>query len=606
MHFRHSAGTTYAPHEVLIRYAHRSDGNYSAPMAAIRALIGGIGFEQKSYHKLPVSWFHSDRYTVEQMIQMLRVLPGIKAVSPNYIRHIEGSTNDTYYNKLWAIENTGQDGGTVDADIDGKEAWDIERGSRNVVVAVMDTGIDYNHPDLAANMWDGSAYDIPHHGWDFAGNSNGDNDNDPNPGNDDDLKHGTHVAGTIGAVANNDRGVVGVSQMVSLMAVKVFRPNGYGYDSDILEGIDFLSDLVDRGVNIVAANASYGGGGSSDVMRDAIRDLGEKGIVFCAAAGNDGNDNDTNPSYPASYDADNIIAVAATDRNDALASFSNYGESSVDVAAPGVAIMSTLPGNQYASWNGTSMATPQVTGLVALLAAHNPASTVAERINAITSSVDHLDNLEGKVASAGRINAVSALELIGGGDGDHNHAPSANAGSDQQVDQGADVTLDGSASSDPDGDTLTYQWRWVSKPEGSGTALSAADTVHPHFTADMSGEYVLELVVNDGQVDSAADRVVITAVGDVTTWTTGHYGNNEDRRQELKIAGASRLRVHVEGETEQGYDYIYLYDASGHQIAKLDGSIDRTLTVDGGSITARLTSDGSVTKDGVTVTITSI
>jgi len=605
--FTKGVNILYAPHEVLVRYTSRSDMNSSEILGQIQALIGRNGFVQTMYKNLPVSWIRSENFTVEEMISKLRTIPGIEAVAPNYIRQIKGSTNDTYYNDLWAIENTGQDDGTVDADIDGKEAWDIERGSRNVIVAVMDTGIDYNHPDLVDNMWDGSAYDIPHHGWDFAGDSNGNNDDDPNPGDDDDLTHGTHVAGTIGAVSDNNRGTAGVSQLVSLMAVKVFRPNGYGYDSDILEGVDFVADLTDQGVNIVAVNASYGGGGASDVMKDAIEDLGEKGVIFCAAAGNEENDNDSDPSYPASYDLDNIISVAATDRNDELASFSNYGETSVDVAAPGVAIMSTLPGNNYASWNGTSMATPHVAGLIALLAAHNPNSTVAERIQAITSSVDHLDSLNGKVATGGRINAKSALEAIGSGeDGDQNYAPTANAGADQQVDQGTDVTLDGSSSSDADGDTLTYQWHMISKPDGSDAVLVQADTAHPLFTADMSGDYIIELVVNDGQTDSTADRVVITAIGDITTWTTGAYENNEDRRQELSIAGATRLSVHIEGETESRYDYIYIYDADGNQIAKLDGNINETLTVDGASITARLTSDGSVTKDGVTVTITSL
>ena len=603
--FPQGVSTTYVPHEILIRYTNRSDMNNSGILGQIQSLIGGSGFVQKIYKNLPITWIHSENYTVSQLISKFRQLPGVEAVAPNYIRHIQGATNDTYYNDLWAIENNGQNNGTVDADIDGKEAWDIERGSHDVVVAVLDTGIDYNHPDLADNMWDGSAYNIPHHGWDFAGDSNGNNDDDPNPGNDDDLKHGTHVAGTIGAVSNNNRGTAGVSQLVSLMAVKVFRPNGYAYDSDILEGVDFVADLADQGVNIVAINASYGGGGASNVMKDAIEDLGNKGVVFCAAAGNEDNDNDTEASYPASYDLDNIIAVAATDRNDELASFSNYGETSVDVAAPGVAIMSTIPGNDYASWNGTSMATPHVAGLVALLAAYNPNSTVAERIQAISSSVDHIDSLEGKVATSGRINAKAALEAIGG-DGNQNHAPRANAGGDQQVDQGTEVTLDGSSSSDRDGDILTYQWHMVSKPDGSDAVLVQENTVHPLFTADMSGDYIVELVVNDGEINSTADRVVITAIGDITTWSTGAYGNNEDRRQELKISGATQLSIHIEGETESRYDYIYIYDAEGNQIAKFDGKIDETLTVDGSSITARLTSDGSVTKDGVTITITEV
>lgn len=332
------------------------------------------------------------------------------AVEPNYRRQMLGATNDTYYSSLWAMENIGQEGGTVDADIDAKEAWDLQKGSKSVVIAVIDTGIDYNHPDLRNNMWDGSAYGAPHHGWDFAANSNGDDDSDPAPDlNNTKLRHGTHVAGTIGAVGDNQRGVVGVSPNVSLMAIKVFRPNGYAYDSDILEGLQFIADKIDQGVNIVAANASYGGAGYSSIIKDAIETLGKKGVVFCAAAGNDGEDNDQQKHYPSSYTLDTIIAVAATDRNDQLVSFSNYGVTSVDLGAPGVHIESTLPGDKYASWHGTSMATPHVAGAVALLAANHPGATAKERIRTILSSVDKVDDLSGKVVSGGRLNVYAAL-----------------------------------------------------------------------------------------------------------------------------------------------------------------------------------------------------
>ena len=597
--------TEYAPHEVLIQY---SDRSHITGMKMLKTLLGD-SFTSKVFNHFPVLAIKSNQYSVEELRNIFLKVPGVESVAPNYIRHIHGSTNDTHYNDLWAIENRGQDGGTVDADIDAKEAWEIQTGSRDVVVAVVDTGVDYNHPDLAENMWDGSAYNAPHHGWDFAGDSNGNNDNDPNPGSDDDLKHGTHVAGTIGAVSNNSRGIVGIAQHVSLMAVKVFRPNGYGYDSDILEGMEFISDMVDQGVNIVAINASYGGGGRSDVMYDAIEELGSKGVVFCASSGNEDNNNDSSPSYPASYDLDNIISVAATDRDDQLASFSNYGANSVDIAAPGVAILSTTPGNNYESWNGTSMAAPHVAGAIALLAANHTQTSVSDRIELLLSSVDTLDSLSGKVATGGRLNIQSALIADGGSTGE-NHAPIANAGENQTLEVGNNVVLDGSHSTDTDGDTLQYQWQFNSKPSGSSATLIDANTVHPYFTADVAGTYTLQLIVNDGQVDSGASAVTITITddggnSDVTSWTTGAYDNNEDRRETLHIAGATSLTVHITGETEARYDYIYIYDASGNQVAKLDGKLDKTITVSGSEITARLKTDGSVTKSGVTVSISS-
>jgi subtilisin family serine protease len=494
-------------HEVLVRFENSNVMHSMLQNKTIENLLGKNSIKTV-YKNMPVVLIHTDALSLQGIIKKLQTLSGIKTIAPNYQRHIIGEVNDEYYPKLWGINNIGQDNGTQDADIDGKEAWDIQEGSKNVVVAVVDTGIDYNHPDLAENMWDGTAYNIPNHGWDFAGDSNGNNDDDPNPGDDSDLEHGTHVAGTIGAIANNNIGVAGVSQHVSLMAVKVFRPNGYGYDSDILEGMDFLLGLLNQGVNIVSANASYGGGGNSDVMKDAIDDLGKKGLIFCAAAGNSSDNIDSDPQYPASYDLANIISIAATDRNDELASFSNYGKKNVDIAAPGVAITSTTPNNNYATWSGTSMATPHVTSTVALLAAQKPNSTIQDRINAILSSADKLKSLDGKVATSGRLNAKKALEMIEDGVVS-NHTPQANAGDDQEdLEKNTEVTLDGSNSTDLDDDTLTYKWIFTSKPSGSNAQLDNPNSINPKFIADKSGTYKIKLIVSDGE-DSNSDTVTI-------------------------------------------------------------------------------------------------
>jgi len=615
-----ASSTHFAPGEVLVRFENGAFAHTQSLLDSLDRVLGSGTYTHEIFHSFSSMFIKSTTLSTDALISLLSQIQGVVAVDRNYRRHTDGATNDTYYPQLWAMENTGQDDGTVDADIDAKEAWDLQQGSHSVVVAVVDTGIDYNHPDLRANMWDGSDYGAPHHGWDFAGNSNGDNDNDPNPGDNDNLRHGTHVAGTIGAVGNNQRGVVGVSPNVSLMAVKVFRPNGYGYDNDILEGLQFIADKVDQGAHVVAANASYGGGGYSDTMKNAIATLGQKGVVFCAAAGNEGEDNDRNNNYPSNYDLDTIIAVAATDRNDQLASFSNYGATRVDLGAPGVDILSTLPGNKYASWNGTSMATPHVTGAVALLAANHPGTTAAQRIHTILSSVDQIDALSGKVATGGRLNVHEALLQDNGDNGGGD-----NGGGDNNNDLTTWST--GAYGNNEDrSETLHIAGATRLRVTVQGETESGYDFIYLYDennqqiakldgkmneTYTVTGDSITARLTSDGSVTKSGVTVTIESVtddggnDDLTTWTTGAYDNNEDRSETLHIAGETRLRVTVQGETERGYDFIYLYDENNQRIAKLDGKIDKTYTVDGGSITARLTSDGSITKSGVTVTIES-
>ncbi|HIP27742.1 MAG TPA: hypothetical protein EYG82_01035 [Sulfurovum sp.] len=287
--------------------------------------------------------------------------PDVESFQPNYKRKRSAITpDDTNFDLLWGLHNEAQSGGTADSDMDAPEAWERSKGSQEIVVAVVDTGVDYLHGDLADNMWvnqaekdgvagvddDNNGYVDDIYGYDFASNLNGDNDPDPM----DRGSHGTHVAGTIGAKGDNGSGVVGVNWNVSIMALKVERPDGYFWDSDIFEALAYIETMKDRGVNIVAVNASYGGGGGgqADPMNASIQALETRGILFCAAAGNGGadgvsDDNDVTPHFPSSYNATNIIAIAATDKNDALASFSNYGATSVDIAAPGVEIYSTIP-----------------------------------------------------------------------------------------------------------------------------------------------------------------------------------------------------------------------------------------------------------------------
>ena len=344
---------------------------------------------------------------------------GARGFEPDRIITATTLPNDPSFSRLWGLHNTGQTRGVVDADIDAPEAWNVTTGSRAVVVAVIDTGIDYRHPDLAANMWrnpgeipgdgidnDGNGFVDDVYGWDFANN-----DADPL----DDEGHGTHVAGTIGAVGNNGTGVAGVNWQVSLMALKFLGADGSGTTSAAVAALNYATMMRRTyGVNVVATNNSWGGGGASTALTNAIVAGGNADILAVAAAGNESANNDTTPSFPANVNSTAVISVAATDASNRLASFSNYGATTVDVAAPGVGIYSTTPNNSYASYSGTSMAAPHVAGLVALMAAANPQATASQIRSAIFSTAVPVASLAGKVATGGLINAAAAVNLIRG------------------------------------------------------------------------------------------------------------------------------------------------------------------------------------------------
>jgi len=554
--------------------------------------------------------------------------PGVTALEPDAVIAGAAVPNDTSFSQLWGLNNTGQSRGVADADIDAPEAWNITTGSRSVVVAVIDTGVDYTHPDLAANIWtntgevagdgidnDGNGFIDDVRGWDFANR-----DADPM----DDQGHGTHVAGTIGAVGDNGVGVAGVNWQVSIMPLKFLGADGSGSTSNAIAAINYATRMRrDFGVNVVATNNSWGGGGASTALRLAIEAGEQAGILCVAAAGNDSTNNDVTPSYPANSTS-GVISVAATDRNNSLASFSNYGSTTVDVAAPGVSILSTLPGGRYGAYSGTSMATPHVAGIVALLAAADPTATAARIREAILTTTSPVAALAGKVASGGLVNAAAALESL-------RSLPTPEPVADVIADiidvtpdprttavdaigirfdrpvtgfdladlsltrNGAAVSLAGAALTSADGS------RWTLSGLAAATASAGAYTLT--LSASSSGivdadgrslaasvtdswSVVAPTLVDAGDTLTTAARIGITqgdlrlagSVGD------GRYGRKDVDLYRVTLAAGQRLVVDVDARSLSGSStldsYLRVFDARGRQLAAnddADGSLDSFL-----------------------------
>jgi subtilisin family serine protease len=353
-----------------------------------------------------------------KQIENLRQSGLFDFVEPDYVLHAHLSPTDSAFTSgvLWGLRNGGGSGGTPGADIQGSDAWAITTGSTNVIVAVLDTGIRYTHYDLAVQMWrnpgeiPGNGIDDDHDG--YVDDVFGINaiTGTGNPG--DDQGHGTHVAGTIGAAANNGSPHVGVAWQVQLMACKFLDAEGSGYTSDAIECINYA---VAKGARII--NASWGGDDYSQALFDAMAAATAQNVLFVTAAGNDSVDNDLHPSYPCNYQLNNVISVAALDRADKLADFSNYGRNTVHLGAPGVQIYSctSASDDSYLYLDGTSMAAPHVIGTAALLLARFPGSTALELRQRLLTTVVPIPALAGKTVTGGRLNAFNALNAVADG-----------------------------------------------------------------------------------------------------------------------------------------------------------------------------------------------
>ena len=347
-------------------------------------------------------------------------LPEVEYAEQNYDIELDAAEgplvpvlpHDPQFTDQWALANSGQRGGKQGADISAGLAWAITTGTDKVVVAVLDSGVDYTHEDLIQNMWLRPANLAPYQDKELGtiDDEHGFNAIDSASDPMDQNGHGTHCAGIIGAEGENNIGIAGVNWKVQIMPLKFMNAGGFGTTKDAVEAINYVIDRKKAGVNVRIISASWGSTQRSRALEDVIRKAYENDILFVAAAGNATTNNDRNPHFPSSYNVPNVVSVAALDRHDELAKFSNYGVKSVAIAAPGVDILSTWLGNAYEEKSGTSMATPVVSGVAALILAEHPRMTVDELKKKLLASTDPIVALKGKTVTGGRINAAKALE----------------------------------------------------------------------------------------------------------------------------------------------------------------------------------------------------
>ncbi|MFN8847999.1 MAG: S8 family serine peptidase [Bdellovibrionales bacterium] len=464
--------------------------------------------------------------TKSSVIENLSNNPLVEYIEPNFIYRINKTPNDPMIGQLWGLQNLGasdSDGatGVAGVDVDAVRAWDIQTGSSDVVVAVIDTGVNYNHPDLVDNMWVNEVEKNGQAGVDDDQNGIVDDIHGANfvtasaPTGDpmDDHGHGSHCSGTIGAKGDDGKGLVGVAWNTKIMALKFLSASGGGSLEGAVQAINYANKM---GAKILSN--SWGGGGFSQALKDVIDQSNEKGTLFVAAAGNDGANNDSSATYPANYEVDNVLSVAAINNRGQLASFSNYGRNKVHVGAPGVNVVSITTAG-YESWSGTSMATPHVSGIAVLLASQDPNMSGIEMKNRIMETAKPIASLKRKVKSKGVANAYLALM---------NQSP------------------------EPD----------LNDPEFWSRTDKSLSTDHPY-----------------------ADKFK-------AEWT-------------IEVPGANEISLYFSRfDTENGYDFVELYDAQGKLIQKLSGNNDESFSypIPGNKVRIVMTTDESYTKYGFDIT----
>ncbi|MGE3842064.1 MAG: S8 family serine peptidase [Vicinamibacterales bacterium] len=455
--------------EVLVKY--RNSTTLEARAAVEAESEGG---QSEPVGNRGLRRLRSRRLATSDLLRTLRGHPDVEYAEPNWIVYGDNEPNDAQFVNLWGLLNTGQNfggAGTPGADIGATTAWNVTTGSSHVVIGVIDSGIDYTHPDLAANVWSApSSFTVSIGGQSItcAAGTHGFNAITRTCNPMDDHNHGTHAAGTIGAVGNNGTGVVGVNWTTKLMGLKFLGSNGSGSTADAINAIEFAIQAkaafsATGGADVRILSNSWGGGGFSQALLDEINKANANDMLFVAAAGNNGSNNDATPNYPSNYTAANVVAVGATDNRDQLASFSNYGAVSVDLTAPGVSILSTIRNGGYTYYNGTSMATPHVAGAAGLMLAQCPMTTATLKTN-LLAAVDLVPALGAVTATGGRLNVARGLSLC------TPKVSSVTVSPSLVSPQAAGTAITWTAT--PTGGTAPYQYKWLITSGGAWSTVS--------------------------------------------------------------------------------------------------------------------------------------
>jgi len=474
----------YRPNEVLIKF------KSTVSAQAVNSVLTDVGitvvqqFDEIGVRKYTISGNKSVLQAVKECSQS----GNVEYAEPNYIYKASVIPNDPRFSQLYGMTKIG-----------APQAWDKQTGSKSVIVGVIDTGTDTDHDDLKANIWanpgetgggkenngvddDGNGFVDDVHGWDFINNDN-------NPFDDND--HGSHTSGTIGAVGNNNEGVVGVNWNVSIMPLKFLAANGSGTTDDAVEAIIYGSN---NGAKVLSN--SWGGGGRSQALEDAIKFAKDHGVLFVAAAGNESSNNDSAPTYPANYEVANVISVAASTESDNIAGFSNWGKKTVHLAAPGNNIVSTIARSRYASLSGTSMATPHVSGAAALVWAEYPSLTMNQVKIRLLGSVDRSSTWASRVISGGRLNVNKALST--------SPIIANTTALDNTLDETGPYVVETDAVDDGSIQTVSLTYQVVG---GAGNSVTMTAQGADHFRGEIPGQalnsaitYFVKATDNDGNV----------------------------------------------------------------------------------------------------------